>query len=79
MSALPTVLFCLATLLLSCHCRAAELEKLVKEEAPGASFVVNPDKASRERQTGFVWVVLSARQMFDASCGQQGCNTATVT
>lgn len=27
--------------------RAAELEKLVKEEAPGASFVVNPDKPRR--------------------------------
>ena len=37
----------------------------MKEEAPGASFVVNPDKASRERQTGFVWVALSGRQLLE--------------
>ncbi len=49
-----------------CLIRAAELEKLVKEQAPGAAFVVNPDKAS----VGDCWNCKSVSRCIDV--GQRG-------
>ncbi|EFN58945.1 hypothetical protein CHLNCDRAFT_140940 [Chlorella variabilis] len=46
------------------HCRAAELEGIVKESVPGAVFVINPDKPRKGtfevRREGVVYESLQA-------------------